>query len=77
LEQLLGVKLYPSSKNDLRYLFDHQQRKPLSIEDIQYYDVRVKTLSIIRYADGISHTHTFVEPFFHLYHFRSSSKEMD
>jgi hypothetical protein len=54
LEQLLGVKLYPASKNDLRYLFE-QQRNLLSVEDIQYYDVRVKTLSIVRYADGISH----------------------
>jgi hypothetical protein len=57
LEQLLDVKLYPASKIDLRYLFDQQQRKPLSIEDIQHYDVRVKTLSIVRYADGISHIH--------------------
>jgi tetratricopeptide (TPR) repeat protein len=55
LEELLGVRLYPEAKSGLRYFFGRStNRNVLSIEDIQYRDVRVKYLSLLSYANAIS-----------------------
>lgn len=77
LEQLLGVKLYPTTKNDLRYVFDQRRKNLLSIEDIQYYDVRVKTISIVRYADGMSNFLGFLFLFSYIESFSISFERND
>jgi hypothetical protein len=56
LQQLLGVRLYPSAIENLQYLFGYGRMKgeQLSVEDIEQRDVRVKHLNFISYAQAIS-----------------------
>jgi hypothetical protein len=57
LQQMLGIELHPSTMKTLRYTFknqiDDKIPDPLSIEDIQQHEPRVKYLPLVFYAEGI------------------------